>query len=173
MNSTTYRIRKNFLIPMGLTVLLGGILLFSSLFAAIPSGRLALLAVFLLPAVLILAESSRRRVHIHDDHIVVDKILRSKRINFSDLTSVEAVKVRKRVFISLSTADSFLIISNSYAGFDRLVRQLVSLVPPAVLSEDARLMAEDPPLKCSDTFSAWLAVAVLTLVIIAQFRSIF
>lgn len=173
MDSNTYQIRKGFLIPMGLTVFLGVILLLVGRWMQMPAGRLWLLAAFIAPAVLIFIESSRRKVRIGTDHVLVEKVLRSKRINFSDLTSVDAVKVRKRVFVSLSTENSFLIISNSYAHFDKLVRRLVEVVPDSILSAEARQLAEDPPQKCSDIFSAWLAVAVLLLVIAAQLRSAF
>lgn len=173
MNGTTYKIRKGFLIPMGLTVILGLVLLGLGILLKMPAGRLYLLAAFMLPAVLILVESSRRRIHLAPDHILAEKVLRSKRIAYSDLTSVDAVRVRKRVFVSLTTADSFLIISNSYERFDDLVRRLTDLVPQHTISEEARAMAADPPMKCGDIFSAWLAVAVLVLVILAQLRTAF
>ncbi|MFO7767024.1 MAG: hypothetical protein R6V33_11385 [Pelovirga sp.] len=173
MNSTSYKIRKGFLIPMGITVVLGVALLLIGITAHLPSGRLYLLAAFMVPAVLIFIESSRRKVHIGVDRIQMEKTLGTKEVRFIDLTSVDAVRVRKRVFISLTTEDTFMIISNSYERFDELVRQLVDLIPEPVVSDEARQMAADPPLKCSDIFSAWLAVTVLLLVIAAQLRSVF
>ncbi len=173
MNGTSYSIRKGFLIPMGITVILGVALLLIGMYAQMPSGRLYLLAAFMVPAVLIFIESSRRKVHIGADRILMEKTLGTKEIKFTDLASVDAVSVRKRVFISLTTEDTFMIISNSYERFDELVRQLVDLVPESAISAEARQMAADPPLKCSDIFSAWLAVAVLLLVIAAQLRSAF
>lgn len=172
MTSTSYRIRKGFLIPMGITVVLGIILLLIGITIQMPSGRLYLLAVFMIPAVLIFIESSRRKVHIGADRILMEKTLGTKELHFHDLTSVDAVRVRKRVFISLTTEDSFMIISNSYDRFGELVRQLVDLVPERAISDETREMAADPPLKCSDVFSAWLAVAVLLLVIAAQLRGV-
>lgn len=173
MNGSAYRIRKSFLVPMGLTVLLGCVLLVSGVFLQVPVARQILLALFILPAVLIFIESRRRIVRISSDHVVVEKVLRTKRIDFKDLTSVDAVRIRKRVFISLSTEDSFLIISNGYERFGQLVQELVRVVPESTLSDEARQLAQDPPQKCSDIFSAWVAVAVLTLIIITQFRSAF
>ncbi len=171
--SSTYKIRKGFLLPMGITVVLGVVLLFIGIGIQMPSGRLYLLAAFMAPALLIFIESSRRRVHIHHDHVLMERTLGKKQLLFSDLTSVDAVRVRKRVFISLTTENSFMIISNSYDRFDQLVRQLIELVPQSTLSDEARQLADDPPRKCSDIFSAWLAVAVLLLVIAAQLRSTF
>ncbi len=171
MQGSSYKIRKGFLIPMGITVALGVVLLLIGVGIQMPSGRLYLLAAFMVPALLIFIESSRRRVHLYADHILMERTLGKKQISFNELTSVDTVRVRKRVFISLTTADSFMIISNSYDHFDELVRQLISLVPQTILSDEARQLAADPPRKCSDIFSAWLAVAVLLLVIAAQLQS--
>ena len=173
MNGTTYKIRKGFLIPMAITVVLGVALLLIGIWIQMPTGRLYLLAAFMAPALLIFIESSRRRVYIHSDHILMERTLGKKQLHFSELTSVDAVRVRKRVFISLTTENSFMIISNSYDRFEELVRQLIDLVPQTTLSDEARQLAADPPRKCSDIFSAWLAVAVLLLVIAAQLRSTF
>lgn len=173
MNGSTYTIRKGFLIPMGITVVLGVVLLLIGISFQMPAGRLYLLAAFMAPALLIFIESSRRRVHIYCDRILMERTLGKKQLHFNDLTSVDAVRVRKRVFISLTTENSFMIISNSYDRFDELVRQLIDLVPPTTLSDEARQLAADPPRKCSDIFSAWLAVSVLLLVIAAQLRSAF
>ena len=173
MTRTSYKIRKGFLIPMGITVILGVILLLIGVSIQMPSGRLYLLAAFMVPAVLIFIESSRRKVHIGADRILMEKTLGTKEIKLNDINSVDAIRVRKRVFINLTTEDTFMIISNSYERFDELVRQLVDLVPEPAISDETRQMAADPPLKCSDIFSAWLAVAVLLLVIAAQLRIAF
>jgi len=173
MNGTTYKIRKGFLIPMGITVALGVLLLLIGINIQMPSGRLYLLAAFMAPALLIFIESSRRRLHIHHDRILMERTFGKKQLLYSDLTSVDAVRVRKRVFLSLTTTDSFMIISNSYDHFDELLRQLIDLVPQTTLSDEARQLAADPPRKCSDIFSAWLAVIVLLLVIAVQLRSAF
>lgn len=173
MTGTTYKIRKDFLIPMGITVVLGVVLLLIGIIAQMPAGRLYLLAAFMVPALLIFIESSRRRIHLYSDHILMERTLGKKQLLLRDLTSVDTVRVRKRVFISLTSDNSFMIISNSYAHFDELVRQLIDLVPQTALSDEARRLAADPPRKCSDIFSAWLAVAVLLLVIAVQLRSAF
>lgn len=172
MEISTYRIRKTFLIPMGLTVVLGAVLLLSGFFLDAPTARQVLLALFILPAVIIFIESSWRKVHVYGDHIAVNKVLRTKTMNISDLTAVDAVRIRKRVFVSLSTEESFLILSNGYERFGDLLRDLVKVVPHAVLSDEVRQMAEEPPKKCSDIFSAWVAVAVLALIIVTQLRSV-
>ncbi|MCK4501759.1 MAG: hypothetical protein KAU22_01915 [Desulfuromonadales bacterium] len=173
MEPAIYTIRKNFLIPLGLVVILCFILLVTVLILQLPPAKIIILATFLLPATIIFAESFRRKVHIGTDAIKVNKLFRNKQISYSELTEVDTIKVRKRVFISLSSENDFIILSNSYDRFDQLIKQLVDKVPAAIVSEETRQLAEDPPRKCSDIFSAWLAVAVLVLIICAQLRGAF
>ena len=173
MDSSTYTIRKTFLIPLGLAVLLSVILLASALFLQLPIAKTIILAAFLLPICVVFAESSSRKVHITEDTIEVNKLFRSKRLNYAELTAVDTIRVRKRVFVSLSSENDFMILSNSYDHFGELLKQLVTGAPETVVSDETRQLAENPPGKCNDIFSAWLAVAVLTLIIFVQLRGAF
>lgn len=173
METHSFSIRRSFLIPLGLVVLLTLVLLISSLFRQIPLAKILILTAFMLPAVLLLVESSRRRVIIEPEAIQIKKLFRSKRINFADMTSIDTVRVRKRVFISLSSEADFIILSNSYANFGRLLETLLARVPEPVISEETRQLAGNPPAKSSDIFSAWLAVAVLLLIIYVQLGGAF
>jgi hypothetical protein len=51
------------------------------------------------------------------DGVVVFKLLRKQELKFAEVTAVETVQVRKRVFLTLCAGDDFLIISNAYANF--------------------------------------------------------
>jgi len=173
MEKCTYSIRKNFLIPLGLVVALALILLISCLLLHLPLAKTLILLVFLLPACVLFAESSRRRVSIEEDSILITKLFRSKRLRYCDLTSVDTVLVRKRAFVSLSTEEDFIILSNSYDHFGRLLNQLLEKVPENVISEETRRLTDNPPEKSSDIFSAWLAVLVLLLVLYVQLKGAF
>lgn len=173
MEQNVFTIRKSFLIPLGLVVLLTLALLFSCIFLQLPLAKTLILGVFILPAIAIFAESSRRRISIGDTNIQIDKLFRSKQLNYQDLTSVDTVLVRKRAFVSLSTEKDFVILSNSYEQFGSLLQKLLAKVPEAVISEETRQLASNPPEKSSDVFSVWVAVAVLTLIIFVQLRGAF
>lgn len=173
MDPAVFSIRKSFLLPLGLIVVLSFILLASALFLQLPMAKTIILAAFLLPVCIIFAESSLRKLYITENGIEVNKLFRSKRLAYSELTTIDAIKVRKRAFVSLSSEHDFLIISNSYNHFGLLLKQLLDRVPETVVSDEIRQLAKDPPRKCSDIFSAWLAVAVLTLIIFVQLRGAF
>ncbi|MBN1956775.1 MAG: hypothetical protein JXQ81_04100 [Desulfuromonadales bacterium] len=173
MDSSTYSIRKSFLLPLGLVVLLSFVLLASALLVHLPVAKIIILGAFLVPVCIIFVESLTRKVLVNDQSVQVNKLLRTKRMNFSDLTAVDTIQVRKRAFISLSSENDFLILSNSYESFGLMLKQLVQSAPETVVSDETRLLAENPPKKCSDVFSAWLAVAVLSLIIFVQLRGAF
>jgi hypothetical protein len=173
MESSTYTIRKSFLLPLGLVVLLSFTLLFSALFLQLPTAKIIILGVFLLPVCIIFAESIFRSVYVAEDAVEVNKLFRSKRLNYAELTAIDTIQVRKRAFVSLSSENDFMILSNSYNHFGMLLKQLLENVPENVISDDIRRLAEAPPKKCGDIFSAWLAVAVLALIIYVQLRGLF
>ncbi len=170
MESSTYKIRKSFLLPMGLVVLFSFILLISTLYLQLPTAKLIILIVFLLPVCILFAESSRRKVIVGDDAIIVQKLFRSKRLSYAELTDIDTIQMRKRVFVSLSSENDFMIISNSYNQFGDMLKKIIDKAPDSIVSEKAKQLADVPPQKCSDIVSAWLAVAVLVLIICAQFR---
>lgn len=173
MEQPTFSIRKSFLLPLGLVVLLTLALLISSIVLQLPIAKIMILLVFLLPAAVLFLESWLRQVVFEDDGILVRKLLRSKRLSYSDLSSIDTVLVRKRAFVSLSSEEDFVILSNSYDHFGEMLKQLLARVPAQAVSEETRQLAVKPPEKSSDIFSAWLAVAVLLLILYVQLRGAF
>ena len=173
METSTYTIRKSFLLPLGLIVLLSIVLLISAIYLQLPLAKILILVVFSLPASIIFIESSLRKIHITEESVEINKLFRSKRLSYAELTDIDTIQVRKRVFVSLSTEHDFMILSNSYDQFGLLLKQLLARVPETVVSDETRKLAENPPKKCSDVFSAWLAVAVLALIIYVQLRGMF
>lgn len=173
MESSIYTIRKSFLLPLGLVVLLSFSLLVTALFLKLPLAKIIILGAFLVPVCILFIESSLRKVLVGESSVQVKKLFRNKAIDYAELTAIDTIQVRKRAFISLSSENDFLILSNSYDHFGQLLQQLIQKVPTTVVSDETRELAENPPSKCSDVFSAWLAVAVLALIIFVQLRGVF
>jgi len=170
MDAQSFNIRKSFLLPLGLVVLLTLILLVSCIVLSVPLAKTLILAAFTLPVTLVFIESCLRRISIDDEGVQIHKPLRNKRINYSEMTAIDTVLVRKRAFISISSENDFIIFSNSYADFGVLVNLLLEKAPAKVFDEGTRQMAAAPPVKSSDIFSAWVAVAVLALIIYVQLK---
>ncbi len=168
-----FRIRKNFLLALGLTCLLLVALLLICIVQQETIGKTLILAAIMFPVLGLFAESWRRQILFSADAIVSRRLFRQKTLPLSEITSVDTVKVRRRVFVSISTEADFLILSNNYDHFDQLLTQLQNCLPESVISEETRALAHDLPNKSSDLFSIWLAVVVLLLILYTQLGGTF
>ncbi len=165
----TFTIRRTFLLPLGLLLLLALALLITSIAQDQPIAKAIILAFIMLPVIGFFIESAFRRTVIDAEGITVHKFLRQKHLTFAEMTAVETVMVRKRVFLTLCVDDEFIILSNAYANFPELVHALLKRVPPAAISDETRKMAEAPPIKSTDIITCWLAVALLAFILYIQF----
>lgn len=164
----TFSIRKAFLFPLGLALALAVALVVVCLVQGQPKAKIVILGLITLPIALVFLESLVRRTVVGEQEVTVFKVLRKKTMRLAEVTEVATVRIRKRVFMTLCAGDEFLILSNAYADFPALVRALLERVPPEAVSEETRLMAEDPPVKRADILSCWLAAALLAFILYVQ-----
>lgn len=167
-DTRTFRIRKAFLAPLGLLLVLCLILLGVTLAQGQPPAKAMILSFIILPVAGLFVESLFRRTVIGPDSVTVHKLLRRSTLPLSGITSVDTVMVRKRVFLTVSAGEDFLIMSNAYDDFPGLVQTLLARVPEEAVAEETRDMAASPPSKSSDIVSCWLAVALLLLILYGQ-----
>lgn len=164
-----YSIRRTFILPLGLLLLLS-----LSLFAVVigqgqPKAKAIILGVMILPVFGLYIESFFRRVGISDEGVTVFKPFRHKNLNFADITEVETIQVKKRAFLTISSQEDFLILSNAYADFPGMVQALLAKVPAGSITDETAKMAEAPPVKSSDIISCWLAVILMSIILVLQF----
>lgn len=170
-DGSTYVIRRSFVLPMGLMIALTLALMVICLLQGQAIAKVVILCVLLLPMIAIFVESAFRRLVVSEHGLTSCKLFRQREVSFAEVTSLESVQVRSRVFMTLSMGpDDFLIISNSYANFPALVKTLVEAVPEGTVTDEAAQLAQKPPRKQADVFTAWFAVIALVYVLIAQFR---
>lgn len=167
----TFVIRRAFVVPMGLLIALTITLLVVCVIQGQPVAKAVILAVMIVPLAVLFVESAVRRIVVAHDRVTAFRPFRQRQVLFADVTSLETVQVRSRVFMTLVAGpDDFLIISNSYADFPTLVASLVAAVPDDTVTEETRAMAKQPPLRHADIFTVWFAVVALCYVLIAQFK---
>ena len=169
----TFRIRRNFLLALGLACLLLIALLAVCIAQGEPTGKILILAAIMIPVLALMLASWRREIRFDEQTISARRLLNRKRIPFAEVTAVDTVRVRRRVFVSISTEEDFLILSNNYDHFDQLLAHLCEQLPEAVISEETRALREDLPAKSNDIFSVWLAVVVLLLILYVQLGGAF
>lgn len=164
-----FQIRRTFLLPLGILLILSLLLLATVLIQGQPVVKSVVLGVMIVPISGLFFESFFRRIHFDADKITVFKPFREKSLKFAELTEVETLQVKKRVFLTLSTEADFMILSNAYADFPMLVNAILKHSPEQVITEETRLMAVNPPSKSSDIFSCWLAAVLMLIILVLQF----
>jgi len=171
---TTYpnfSIRKTFLLPLGLLLLLSLALFVLILVKGEPLAKVIILGLIILPVAGFFFESVVRRVQVDDTRISIHKLFREKSLLLADITAVDTVLVKKRAFLTLSTEEDFIILSNAYADFPAFVRTILQRVPAGTISEETRKMAVAPPVKSTDIVSCWIAVALMAFILYIQMVS--
>ena len=164
-----FQIRRTFLLPLGILLVLSLVLFVTVIVQGKPVVKVVLLGLMLVPIIGLFLESFFRRIHFDEESITVFKPLREKSLKFSELTEVETLQVKKRVFLTLSTEADFIIMSNAYADFPLLVNAVMEHSPEQIVTAETRKMAVDPPSKSSDIISCWLAVIMMVIILVLQF----
>lgn len=167
--STSFVVRRAFLVPLGLLLLLILTLMAVCLVQEQPIGKVVILACIAVPVAGLFIESLFRKAIFSESEVRVKKFLRQSTIPFAEVTSLDLVAVRKRAFLSLSTEESFLILSNAYQDFPALVSLVLERVPEAAVTEETRQQCGSVPVKSADIFSCWLAVGLLLFILYIQF----
>lgn len=168
----SFVIRRSLVVPIGLLLVLTVTLLVICLLQGQAVAKIVILVVLILPLTALFVESSLRRLVIDQEGITAFRPLRQHRLRFADITSLETVRVRNRVFMTLMAGDDdFLIISNSYGNFPGLLRCLIDSVPGGAVTEETRQLVEKPPVRQADVFTVWFAVIALVYILFAQFRN--
>lgn len=172
MNPTrTFVIRRTFVLPMALLIFLTIALLVVCIVQSQPIAKVIILAGLIMPLLVLFVESAFRRVVVDQDGVTAFRPFRQRQVRFADVTALETVQVRSRVFMTLVAGpDDFLIISNSYQDFPALVEGLIEAVPEGTVTEETQQLAKKPTLRHADVFTAWFAVIALVYVLIAQFK---
>ena len=169
--SATFVIRRAFLVPLGLVILLTAMLMAVSVAHGEPLAKIMFLLVFVLPLTVLFSDSAGRRLTVDATGVTARRLFRTKRMAFAEVTALETVQVRSRVFLTLVAGeDDYLIISNGYARFPDLVRLLVARLPEEAITAETRQLVAVPPQRRADIAMAWFAVVAMGYVLLAQFR---
>lgn len=171
MAEATYRIRKSFLIPLGIDVLLLFVLLVLSLVYKGSGTERTFLALFSIGSLLIFLEAQNRKITISDSGIALKKLLKLRDLLWSDITHVGSLKVRSRVYILLTTKKGFHIISNAYDSFGALAGDIIRHLDTEKIEveAEAREQMEKPTQNISDLVAVWIAAVVLIVILYMKF----
>ena len=168
MSQHVHKIKRAFLVPLGVdALLLFGLLILSLVSQGSTTERLVF-AIFFVPSGYLLLECLYRRVAVDDGGIVLRRLWKEKRIPWEGITHIGGLSLRRKVYILLTTVMGFFIISNAYERFEELTEQIVSHVDPEKVEEEVRLQASHSRSGIGHVVMAWIAAVFMVGIILIK-----
>jgi len=168
MDTTTYTTRRGFLFPFSLALVLLLVLLILSVFDRSFPPEIVVLSIICVPTLYIFLESVWRRTTIEPEGVRIRKLFREKHLLWEDITNIDVLAVRKKVYLLLTTTKGFYTLANSHGNFAALVRDIVGHVDQEKIEEGVRDVIEHPVIRFSDVVSSWIASIILLGAIILK-----
>jgi len=134
------------------------------------SERGLLMLLILLPFFYLGAEVLARKVSISSQGITIRKLLRSVHIDWSELSTLDYVRSRNKLFLIFQTHDGNpTLVTNTISPFRDLAKKLLDFAPAEKISEGARDVLRDPPAKNGPLIQAWIICLFLIALMIGRF----
>lgn len=158
MQNEVYRVERLLSIPVLFAMVAGAALIF--LEGAGKSGTFT--AVVLSPFYYLGAEILARSVYLDESGFTVNKLLRSVRVDWNRVESIDTFSVGRKAFLIVQRDDGKpVVITNTLRGFAELTARIAGNVPQDKTMDGVRLLLEDVPSKYGPTLQAWFVFAVL------------
>jgi hypothetical protein len=168
MSQHVYKIRRAFLIPLGIDAFLLFCLFIISLLPQGSTTERLVFAFFFFPSCYLFLECFFRRVTVDDGGIVLRRLWREKGVPWEGITHIGGLSLHKKVYILLTTVRGFFIVSNAYEGFSELTEEIVSHVDPTRVEEEVRLQAGRSPSGIAHIAMAWIAAVFMVGIILIK-----
>jgi hypothetical protein len=165
MSVNAYRVRKQFFIPFTLDIILLFFLIVLSFFTKSIAAEKIILVLIFIPLFYIFLESLSLETTISATGIRIKKFLRKKDLLWDDITNVDTMMLRKKVYLLLTTTKGFYILANSHENFTSMVEDIAEHVDSEKVETNVRGIIEEPIKRLSDIISSWLAAIILIAVI--------
>lgn len=162
MQTTEFRVDPRMIPPVVMAMGFGAALIFMEG----TSQRGILLIVILAPLFYLGAEVLARRISVDDRGMSISKLLRSTRIDWPDVESVDAIKTGSKLFLIVQKSDGrSTFVTNTIRPFKDLTGRILDGVGPEKITETVRELLADPPTKHGPMIQAWLVCCVLGILV--------
>jgi len=165
MQTYHYRVDARMIPPVVMAMVFGALLLF--LEGASERGLIVFLP--LAPFFYLGAEILARKISVDPDGITISKLLRSARIKWTEIQSLDTVRTGQKLFVVLQTAEgSVHLITNTISPFKDLATRLLERIPPEKVAAGAQEVLSEPPTKLGPVVQAWIVCVVLLGIVAAK-----
>ncbi len=165
MSKTTYRIRKSLLIPLAIDTFFLFVLLVIVFFTDTHPAERIILSIIFIPLAYSLLETIFRKTTVETKGIQIQKLLRRKVLDWNDITNIDTIILRKKVYLILTTTKGFCTLSNSYGNFTNLTREIIEHTDSDKVEKSVRDIVKQPVHKIWDVVGIWLAAFLLFFII--------
>jgi hypothetical protein len=163
-----FGVRKAFLVPLALVVALLAALLVVVLVTGGGVRDGVVLAAILVLVSLVFWEAKYRRVTLGGNGIHLRKFGRTKEVAWGGISHVGVLVLRSKVYLLLTTAKGFFILSNAYERYSALIREIATRTDPQNVEEEVRTQMEAPQANWGIIVAAWFAVLVVAGIIFVR-----
>jgi hypothetical protein len=165
MEYSGYRVDPRLIPPVALAMVFGIALL--CLEGPVKRGFLMLL--LLAPFFYLGAEILARKIVLDERGITISKFLRSVRLEWSEIQSLDAVRSGSKLFvILLGDHGRPVLVTNTIRSFSELVSRILKHVPKEKIADGAVQILSDPPSKTGPLVQAWIVCLVLAALVVGK-----
>lgn len=125
-----------------------------------PQESIILILVFI-PLAFLFLELTVRKTVVDLEGIKIRKFLRKKELQWRDITNVDLMIVRKKVYLLLTSTKGFHVLSSAYADFTNLVHDIIRGAGDDKVEERVQEIFQSPVKRIADAVTAWFAVVIL------------
>jgi arsenate reductase-like glutaredoxin family protein len=170
MTQTTFKIKKAFLIPFIIIVVLTFLLFLSSLFKGQMLEKF-ILAISFVITLFIAVESMKRKITVTNNGLKIEKFFRTKEFTWAELTQLGVVILRNKVYFILTTIKGFYFFSNLIENHALLIRAIVDKLDNERVEIEIKNYLENPVEQSSLIVMCWFGVVIITAFIILKLLS--
>jgi hypothetical protein len=167
MRKEVFKTKRSFLVPIFAVVVLLFLLFLISLYKGQKGEQIILALLFIIP-LSIAIETSKREIIVSEKGLIIRKFLRRKEFDFSQITHLAVIALKKNVYFLLTTTKGSCIFSNLLENHVLLIRSLIDRLGPEKVEGEVKTYLEHPVERLSMVVMSWIAVSVLLALIILK-----
>jgi lysylphosphatidylglycerol synthetase-like protein (DUF2156 family) len=167
MAQNVFKIKRAFLIPFITIVVLLLLLFLLSLFRGQMWEKI-ILAGFFTSTLLIAIEAARREIVVTDEGLKIEKFFRTKEFVWTEITHLDVVNLRNKIYFLLTTTKGFYFFSNLLENHALLIRSLVDKLGNERVETEVKNYLDHPVERRSLIVMCWFAVLISTAFIILK-----
>ena len=162
-----YKIKRAFLIPFSVLILLLYVLLVLSLITG-QAWEKIILAIIFVSSLAIGVEAARREIIVDEEGLKLKKFFRMKNFTWTEITHLGVVVMKNKAYFLLITTNGFHIFSNLFGNHTSLIRFLRDKLGQEKAEVEVTNYLEHPMERLSLIVMSWFAVIVISIIILLK-----